>query len=41
MIDTGCLDCPYREVDGADTGENSYKAAHVWSDSIGKIVNGD
>jgi hypothetical protein len=41
MIYTGCLDSSYREVEGADTGEDSYEAAHVWSDSIGKIVNGD
>jgi hypothetical protein len=41
MIYTGCLDCPYRKVEGADTGHDSYKAAHVCSDSIGKIVNGD
>jgi hypothetical protein len=41
MIYTGCLDCPHREVECADTGEDSYKTAHVCSDSIGKIVDGD
>jgi hypothetical protein len=40
MIDTGCVDCPYREVERADTGQDSYKAAHGWSDFIGNIVDG-
>jgi hypothetical protein len=40
MIDTGCVDCPYREEESADGGQDSYEAAHGWSDSIGKILNG-
>jgi hypothetical protein len=41
MIDAGRrADCPYREVERADAGQDSYKAAHGWSDSIGKIVCG-
>ena len=37
MIDTGCADCPYRKVERADAGQDSYKTAHGWSDSIGEI----
>jgi hypothetical protein len=40
MIDARRTDCPYREVERADTGQDSYKAAHGRSDSIGKIVSG-
>jgi hypothetical protein len=36
MIDTGCVDCPYREVERANARQDSYKTAHDWSDSIGK-----
>jgi len=28
MIDTGCVDCPYREEESADAGQDSYKTAH-------------
>jgi hypothetical protein len=40
MIDTGCVDCPYSEIEGADAGQDSYEAAHSWSDSTGKISSG-
>ena len=40
MIDAGCVDGPHREIERADTCQDSYKAAHDWSDSIGKILNG-
>jgi hypothetical protein len=36
MISTGEVDSPYREVERADTGQNSYKATHDWSDFIGR-----
>ena len=38
MIDAVCVDCPYCKVESADAGQDSYKAAHDWSDSIGKIL---
>jgi hypothetical protein len=40
MIDAGCVDCPYREIERADACQDSYEAAHDWSGAIGKIVNG-
>jgi hypothetical protein len=40
MIDAGCVDCPYREIERTDAGQDSYEAAHDWSDSMGKILNG-
>jgi hypothetical protein len=40
MIDTGCVDRRYRQVERAHTGQDCYKAAHGWSDSIGEIVGG-
>jgi hypothetical protein len=29
VIATRCADCSYREVERADSGQNSYKTAHV------------
>jgi len=40
MIDTRCVDCPYREVEGTKGGQDSCKGAQGWSDSIGRFSNG-
>jgi hypothetical protein len=39
MIVTGCVDGPYREVEGANAGHDSYKTAHVGLILSGKILD--